>query len=222
MKLQFAKALTVGGALLVSTASGSAFAADLGPYQPYNPQAAPVVQYEAPSIWEGAYIGINGGYGWSNSTFTDPEGGFGGGQIGYNWQRDRFVFGFEGDIQGADISGRAFDPSDFATAHSDVNWFSTVRGRLGFASGPWLFYGTGGLAVAGVDTHINVGPDHFRDSNTDVGYAAGGGIEWAFAPNWSAKAEYLYIGLGDDTLSSGDRINNDFQTVRLGLNYKFH
>jgi len=223
MKSQFAKALTLGGALLVSTASTGAFAADLGPYQPYNPPAAPVV-YESPSIWEGAYIGINGGYGWSNSTFTEPEGGFGGGQIGYNWQRDRFVFGLEGDFQGADISGRAYNPFDDATAHSNVNWFSTVRGRLGYASGPFLVYGTAGLAVADFDTNVTFlgGGGHFRDDNTKVGYAAGGGIEWAFAPNWSMKAEYLYLGFGDDDLSSGYRINNDFQTVRVGLNYKFH
>ncbi|HML28199.1 MAG TPA: porin family protein [Hyphomicrobium sp.] len=221
MTSQFAKALTVGGALLVSTAGTGAFAADLGPYQPYNPPAAPVVQYSEPSIWQGAYIGINGGYGWSNSTFTKPEGGFGGGQIGYNWQRDWFVFGLEGDFQGADISGRAFDQFG-DTAHSSVNWFSTVRGRLGYASGPFLVYGTAGLAVAEFDTGVNLGAGlNFRNTDTKAGYAAGGGVEWAFAPNWSMKAEYLYTGFGDDTLSSGDRINYDFQTVRVGLNYKF-
>jgi outer membrane immunogenic protein len=221
MKSQFAKALTLGGALLVSTASSGAFAADLGPYQPYNPPAAPL-DYATPSIWEGAYIGINGGYGWSNSNFTDPEGGFGGGQIGYNWQRDRIVFGFEGDIQGGDINGSAFNTSNGDIAHSNIDWFSTVRGRLGFASGPWLFYGTGGVAFADVDNHIHFssgGGD--RNSGIDTGYAAGGGIEWAFAPNWSAKAEYLYVGLGDDDVG-GYRINNDFQTFRVGLNYKFH
>ncbi len=222
MKSQFAKSLLAGGALLALIASSSAYAADLGPYQPYTPPPAPEVEYSAPSIWEGAYVGVNGGYGWSNSSFTEPEGGFGGGQIGYNWQRGRFVFGVEGDIQAADISGRAYDPMNDATAHSDVNWFSTVRGRLGFTSGPLLIYGTGGLAVADFDSHVRVDDLHFRDSNTDVGYAVGGGVEWAFAPNWSMKAEYLYLGFGDDTLSSGDRINNDFQAVRVGLNYKFH
>ena len=89
-----------------------------------------------PSIWQGAYIGINGGYGWSNSNFTEPEGGFGGGQIGYNWQRDRFVFGVEGDFQGGDIGG--IKTTAFDNASSDINWFSTVRGRVGIATGPWL------------------------------------------------------------------------------------
>jgi outer membrane immunogenic protein len=222
MKSQFAKSFCLGAGALMLTASASAWAADLGPYQPYTPPPAPEASYEPPSIWEGAYVGINGGYGWSNSNFTEPEGGFGGGQIGYNWQRGHFVFGFEGDIQGADIGGTAFDQFG-DVARSDVDWFSTVRGRLGFANGPFLVYGTGGLAVAGIDNRI-----HFtngsvaRDDSTQTGYAAGGGIEWAFAPNWSAKAEYLYMGFGDETLSSGDRINNDFQTVRVGLNYRFH
>ncbi len=221
MKSHRVKSVTLGGALLLLTAGSSAWAADLGPYQPYTPPQTEV-RYETPSIWEGAYVGINGGYGWSNSNFTDPSGGFGGAQLGYNWQRDRIVFGIEGDFQGADISGRAYD-FDGDTAHSDVNWFSTVRGRLGFASGPLLIYGTGGVAFADVDTHIHfVNGSSARDSGTQTGYAAGGGVEWAFAPNWSAKAEYLYIGLGDDTLSNGDRVNNDFQTVRVGLNYKFH
>jgi outer membrane immunogenic protein len=220
MKSLRAKSATLGGVLFLLTASSSAWAADLGPYQPYTPPQTEV-RYETPSIWEGAYIGINGGYGWSNSNFTEPQGGFGGGQIGYNWQRDRFVFGVEGDFQGGDISGRAFDQFG-DTAHSDVNWFSTVRGRLGYASGPFLVYGTGGVAFEDVDTHIRIGDVNFRNSDTNTGYAVGGGLEWAFAPNWSAKAEYLYLGFGDETLSSGDRINNDFQTVRVGLNYKFH
>jgi outer membrane immunogenic protein len=220
MKSQFVKSLAMSAGVLVLTASSAAWAADLGPYQPYTPQAAPEVRYE-PAIWEGAYIGVNGGYGWSNSNFTDPEGGFGGAQLGYNWQRDHIVFGVEGDFQGSDISGRAFNELD-DVAHSDINWFSTVRGRLGYASGPVLVYGTGGVAFADVDNHIHFSNgDSARNSGTDTGYAAGGGIEWAFAPNWSAKAEYLYVGLGDDEVG-GYRINNDFQTVRVGLNYKFH
>jgi outer membrane immunogenic protein len=219
MTSQFAKSL-LGGVVLAATASGSAFAADLGPYQPYSPPPAEVV-YATPSIWQGAYMGINGGYGWSNSTFTEPSGGFGGAQLGYNWQRDRIVFGLEGDIQGADISGSAYNPFFDATAHSNVDWFSTVRGRLGFTAGTVLIYGTAGLAVADFNNTVNVGGLTFSDSDTKAGYAAGGGVEWAFAPNWSMKAEYLYLGFGDETLSSGFRINDDFQTVRVGLNHKF-
>jgi len=223
MKAWNLKSVLLGSATALAAASGSAMAADLGPYQPYNPppEAAPIYQ---PAIWDGAYIGINGGYGWSNAKPTEAEGGFGGGQIGYNWQRDRIVFGLEGDFQGADISGRAYNfGTDFA--RSDMNWFSTVRGRLGVASGPWLFYATGGLAVADVDHRASLAGESFRANDTLTGYAVGGGLEWKFSQNWSAKAEYLYLGLGDSKLTAdnGDfvRINNDVQTVRVGLNYHF-
>lgn len=224
MKAFRPKSVLLSTAAILAAASGSALAADLGPYQPYNPPPEPAPIYQ-PAIWDGAYIGINGGYGWSNAGPSEPEGGFGGGQIGYNWQRDRFVFGLEGDFQGADISGSAFtDRGD--TARSDMNWFSTVRGRVGFASGPWLLYATGGLAIADVNNRVSfVGEPSFRDSETLTGYAVGGGLEWKFAQNWSAKAEYLYLGLGDSTLQNTDgdtlSVNNDVQTVRVGLNYHF-
>jgi outer membrane immunogenic protein len=218
------KSVLLGSAAFLAAATGSAMAADLGPYQPYNPPPEPAPLYQ-PAIWDGAYMGINGGYGWSTAGPSEPEGGFGGGQIGYNWQRDRIVFGLEGDIQGGDISGRAYTLGG-DTARSDINWFSTVRGRLGFASGPWLLYATGGLAVADADNRVNlVGDPTYRNNDTLVGYAVGGGLEWKFAQNWSAKAEYLYLGLGDSTLYNSNnetvRINNDVQTIRVGLNYHF-
>jgi outer membrane immunogenic protein len=224
MRVSNLKAALLGSAAFLVAASGGAMAADLGPYQPYNPPPEPEAVYQ-PAIWDGAYIGVNGGYGWSNAGPTEPDGGFGGGQIGYNWKRDRIVLGLEGDIQGGDISGAAYTVGG-DTAHTDTNWFATVRGRLGVASGPWLLYATGGLAVADVDNRVNlVGSPSFHDSDTLTGYAVGGGLEWKFAQNWSAKAEYLYLGLGDSTLRNSDgdtfKINNDVQTVRVGLNYHF-
>ncbi|HET6389655.1 outer membrane protein [Hyphomicrobium sp.] len=205
-----------GGALLSLAASSGAWAADLGPYQSYTPPQ-PEVRYEAPLIWQGAYVGINGGFAWSDSNPTNAEGGFGGAQVGYNWQRGRLVFGIEGDFQGGDIGGRlGVDPE--ASLHSEINWFSTVRGRLGIATGPWLVYGTGGVAFADIDTRVRFDDgDSWKDSGTQVGYAVGGGIEWAFAQNWSAKAEYLFVGLGEDDFG----VNNDLHTIRAGLNYKF-
>jgi outer membrane immunogenic protein len=220
LKSQRLRSITLGSVLLFVTASASASAADLGPYHPYNPP--PIEAYAEPPIWQGAYIGINGGYGWSNSGLTDPDGGFGGGQIGYNWQRDRFVFGVEGDFQASDINAKSF--GSFGDAKSDVNWFSTMRGRVGFANGPFLIYGTGGVAFADISNRLDTGLEVFKDSGTQTGYAVGGGLEWAFARNWSAKAEYLYLGFGDDKITSDSdaiRVNNDIQTVRVGLNYKF-
>ena len=88
--------------------------------------------------------------------------------------------------------------SAFGNATTDIDWFSTVRGRVGIAAGPWLLYGTGGVAFADISNRVDIGPDHAANSDTQVGYAVGGGLEWAFARNWSAKAEYLYLGFGDD------------------------
>ena len=205
-----------GGAVALLAMSTGAWAADLGPYNSYTPAPQPEVRYDSPSIWQGAYVGINGGYGWSDSNPTSAEGGFGGAQVGYNWQRGRLVFGIEGDFQGGDIGGSVTDFD--ATLHSEINWFSTVRGRLGIATGPWLIYGTGGVAFADIDTRVRFDDgDSWKTSGTETGYAVGGGLEWAFAQNWSAKAEYLFVGLGEDDFG----VNNDFHSVRLGLNYKF-
>ncbi len=113
--------------------------------------------------WSGFYVGVNGGYGWGSNNelhsygnapvdFTS-EGGFGGGQAGYNWQRDRIVFGIEADIQGAGIDGSATTSS--GSASSNLDWFGTVRGRLGLTildSG--LLYATGGFAFGGVQDKV--------------------------------------------------------------------
>ncbi len=203
MKFQRAKTVTFGGILLCVTATMSAWAADLGPYRPYTPPPpAPIQSY--------AVIRL--------SRLEDFERR----SVGYNWQRDRFVFGVEGDLQASDIN--ASKDVAFGNATTDIDWFSTVRGRVGIAAGPWLLYGTGGVAFADISNRVDIGLDTLRNSETQVGYAVGGGLEWAFARNWSARAEYLYLGFGDTTLSGGGnevKVNNDVQTVRLGANYKF-
>jgi outer membrane immunogenic protein len=223
MKTQAIKSALIGGTMLMLSAGTSAWAADLGPYHPYNPPPPEPVQSYEPAIWDGAYVGLNGGYGWANSSFGEPDGASGGGQIGYNWQRGRFVFGVEGDLQASDINGSEFGA--FGNARTDIDWFSTVRGRLGIANGPLLIYGTGGVAFADIDNRVAfTGGPTLRSDDTQTGYAVGGGLEWAFAPHWTAKAEYLYLGFGDDTLTSGAtsvRVNNDVQVARVGLNYKF-
>jgi outer membrane immunogenic protein len=212
MKLLRARSVAIASVVFCAAASSGAWAADL--YRPYTPPPEPApAPYVEPAIWEGAYIGINGGYGWSNSGATDADGAFGGGQIGYNWQRGRLVFGIEGDFQGSDVNS-----SNSGLAGSDMDWFSTVRGRVGLANGPLLIYGTGGVAFADITNRFAF----VEDSDTKTGYAVGGGLEWAFAPNWSAKAEYLFLGFGDDTVAgTGVKVDDDVHTVRVGLNYHF-
>jgi outer membrane immunogenic protein len=163
----------------------------------------------------------------------------GGGQIGYNWQAyQNFVIGGEADIQGIagngsngnrwtagqDLSSNIglFDnATSTALANQKVsgslNWFGTVRGRIGYLVLPnLLVYATGGLAYGGSSANVSnyqnyssastiaqlngiygVTYGQVSSSNTSVGYSAGGGLEWMFLPNWSVKAEYLYYNLGN-------------------------
>ncbi len=226
----------LGLTLASVVAIASANAADMyvpGPAGGYKdgPVAGP--------LWNGAYVGINGGYASDgNSSLTvveDPafasSGGFGGGQIGYNWQpmgagyKDgpaygNFVFGIEADIDGADITGSKTVSG--VTASNTLDWFGTVRGRAGYAVGAALLYGTGGLAFGGVDDKLTSGGTTKADNSTKTGYAAGGGVEYAFNPAWSGKVEYLYINLGSDTVVKGlDKatFDHEYNTVRVGLNY---
>jgi outer membrane immunogenic protein len=250
MKLLFGiLGLTLSSAIALATAN----AADI--YQPGGYKDGP---YILMATWTGFYAGVNGGYAWSagdptvSSAVSDidptaklsPTGGFGGGQIGYNWQRDRFVFGIETDIQGAGIGETAIataSASGFAAAKSSLDWFGTVRGRLGYAFGSGLIYATGGFAYGGVADRLLVtavsggvsSTTSVRVDNTATGYVVGGGLEYALNPAWSLKAEYQYIDLGGSALagtaSEGPIVStgsanfvHSYNTVRLGLNYHVH
>lgn len=245
MKRNLAGALTVAAASLCSV---SAYAADLGPYRPPAPVAQPYYEPNMPPLWRGAYIGLNGGYGWGDSTtdFSGPgfdasgslnnDGWLGGGQIGYNAQFGAFVLGLESDIQASDLSDSASsaDAAGFAgDVTTDIDWFSTLRARAGIAMDRTLLYVTGGFAFADV-TSSAVATDGANSvalsgSGTETGYTIGGGLEYMLSPNWTAKAEYLYVdlgeqkltGVGSDGLGYSGTNDIDFQTVRFGLNYKF-
>ena len=208
---------------------------------PPPPPASYVPPVIAANTWTGFYAGINGGYGWGGGGNTisyydgdqsgrvQPQGGFGGGQIGFNYQTGSFVFGVETDFQGAGISdsvtGTTANSHGF-TSKESIDWFGTARGRLGFAVGNALVYGTGGFAYGNVNQRANNGGDVFVSNTTQTGYAAGGGIEYKFNPAWSLKAEYQYIDLGSqkltDTLgNTTNPLDTNFQTARVGLNYRF-
>ena len=251
-----------------------AMAADL-PVKAPPPMVAP-----APVLfWTGFYLGLNGGYSFGESRRTvdfvtssgaiitgggsitgggqDLEGGLFGGQIGYNWQTDNWVFGIETDIQWANQRGSAvFNcPATCVTAPSGVvrtgavvdqnlEWFGTFRGRGGFLVGQSaLLYATGGLAYGSLETGITlagftpggVGITATRSgSNTRVGWTVGGGVEWKFSRNWSAKIEYLYMdiestsntafltspaGTGGIGVNVSSRVTDNI--IRGGFNYQF-
>ncbi len=173
-----------------------------------------------------------------------------GGQFGYNYQMGAYVLGLEADLDwvgGVKTTSYTAPPNGIIT-NSDtqkagLQWLGTVRGRLGYAFDRTLFYGTGGLAYGRVTATTNgSGSD---GTNTDifagdasgvrVGYAVGGGIEYAVTYNLTAKAEYLYYNLGTASyavapanaiaVGEGLFINAsqkfDGSMLRVGLNYKF-
>ena len=136
----------------------------------------------------------------------------GGGQVGYNWQTGQFVFGGETDLQ---VSGA---DDTFAAYKFSNPWFGTVRGRAGFAMNNILFYATAGLAYGGGKVEFA----GLSESHTHLGWTGGAGIEIGFTPNWSAKAEYLYVDLSDKSyVLTGTSSGIQSNMLRFGVNYRF-
>jgi outer membrane immunogenic protein len=183
--------------------------------------------------WAGPYVGADFGYalnrdpgafavpgaiagvgGPSIESFNlSPRGFLGGGLIGYNWQMGRWVAGVDADLQKEIGSGYvvcSFLCGATAAALIDqkMSWFGTVRGRLGYATGPTLFYATAGLAYGKVKDTVNekfigVPAGAFAFEHINTGSAVGAGIEntfdlfgW-FGRNWTTRTEYLYVDLGN-------------------------
>ena len=227
------RGLSLAGVLALAPLA--AHAADLYRHAPPPASYVPPAAYVEQNIWQGFYAGLNGGYGLSGGNGdsfgrAQPQGGFGGGQIGYNFQAGPLVFGLETDFQGGDLSGSAAGTTSGGTAfsnHESVDWFGTARGRLGLALGHALFYGTGGFAYGDVRQSAVYDGVSFGASGTQTGWVAGGGIEYKVSPAWSLKGEYQYIDLGSEKLTdaanslSTNGPDTSLQTVRLGLNYRF-
>jgi outer membrane immunogenic protein len=183
----------------------------------------------------------------NGSLDVKSNGVIGGAQIGYNWQAGAFVTGLEADIQGSAIRGSARGPllsltglpfaGQSRSSDQRLSWFGTVRGRLGVSIMPaFLLYATGGLAYGetenSVDTFFRPAEDlSAKVRNTKVGWTAGAGGEWMFAPGWSAKLEYLFVDLGNTSATVIDvpfpatsvrhDWNDQYHIVRAGLNYHF-
>jgi outer membrane immunogenic protein len=208
--------LTAIGALVATPA----MAADLG--MPVKAPPAPVVPaYSWTGFYIGGEIGggwasetttiitqssAHPGFPVGFQTSRDLSGFLGGINAGYNYQINQFVIGVEGDYTWADVTGTSSDASpttgDIATHADRMDWVATVTGRLGVVfNNNWLFYGKAGWAWAGFhDDSSTFNPtqtvllDTSTSSTTRDGWTAGAGIEWGFAPGWSAKVEYDYVG----------------------------
>jgi outer membrane immunogenic protein len=182
--------------------------------------------------WSGLYAGINGGAGFDTSNFANAgdvkirtRGALIGGTAGYNLQRGKWVLGIEGDLDWSNASGGT--PCGVFFCEAKNNWLGTLRGRAGYAFGRWLPYLTAGLAGGHVET-TSTNPALANGSETKFGWAVGLGIEHAFARNWSAKLEYLYVCLGRidqgsvcTTSTDSSNVSIKQSVVRLGINYKF-
>ena len=227
-----------------------AMSADLPARPMYAPPPAPM----APTFsWTGFYIGANVGAGWNHGNLNDSFGLFsggannnatflGGGQVGANYQINNFVLGVEGDFDwlannNNSGNGTTLDGSTTISGSNNGRWLTTLTGRLGVAVDRVLFYGKGGGAWVGsnnltlldVPTGATVS---FSNNNTNTGWVAGGGVEWAFMPNWTAKVEYDYVGLKSYSLTvpagftlAGDVFstgNRNVQMLTVGINYLFN
>jgi outer membrane immunogenic protein len=196
--------LALTGAIVGTT--GLASAADMSAPAPVYTKA-PIM---APLwSWTGFYIGANFGGGWGQSNDTNAffgtqttgnfstSGVLGGGQAGYNWQLGAWVLGIETDFDGSNVKGSTSTGlCGGVTCTTSDSWIGTTRGRLGYAVDHWLFYGTGGVAYGDVKFTDLPAAAVVSGTTTKTGWAAGGGIEYAFMRNWSAKVEYLYVDLG--------------------------
>jgi outer membrane immunogenic protein len=232
--------LTVGAGI----GAGMPAAMADGPYY-----GGSVKDIAAPYSWTGFYIGGHVGGVWGNIEYsdaaagathippggisTDPDGFIGGGQIGFNYQTGRWVFGIEGDFSWSNADGSVtFFPvatPTTVTTSTEVNWLATVTGRIGYAWDRWLIYAKGGAAWMDADltsrgTVIPGGSVSVGDTHS--GWTVGAGVEWALAAGWSTKLEYNFMDFGTDTLVSLPIVNptnadQQVHAVKFGINYKF-
>jgi outer membrane immunogenic protein len=214
--------------LIALTAAGSASAADLAYRGPRPPVAAPI--YSPFYNWTGFYVGINGGGGWGNSTW-DGIGGFSvsGGMIGvtagYNYQINQFVLGAEADIDWSGMNGS--NNGCFLGCETRNSWLATVRGRLGYSFDRFMPYLTAGVALGNISASLPLLPILPGGSSTTAGWTAGAGFEVALFRNVTAKAEYLFVDLGDFNcgLNCGLLPNGNVSfyanVLRGGINFRF-
>jgi len=227
--------LAFSAAVLASTAS---FAADL-PARTYTkaPVYAPAPIYNWTGIYVGAHIGAAFG-GDNGFTTTDPtlvgtnrDAAFlGGGQIGADYQfAPNWLVGIEGQISGLSNSDRNFT-SGVNSLRDRSDWLASVTGRLGYTWGPGLIYAKGGVAFR--DDNGLAATAGFLPavaSRESTGYTVGGGLEYMFAPAWSAKVEYQYynfdttnVAYNNGGVARGLSYKDDLHTVKVGVNYHFN
>ena len=225
------------GATALALLAGSASAADLATRYPVKAAPIPVQTFS----WTGFYIGGNVGWGWADNTYdVTPFGslvsysyspgtgnGFIGGlQAGYNYQfANNVVVGVEADLDWSDIGSSSLvvgGPFTGGSISQNIDYFGTIRARLGYGIDRFLPYITGGAAWAKQNFSDFYGNTY---NDTKWGWTVGAGVEYAITNNWTVKAEYLYLGFNKNTTNDffGDSysVGSNINTAKLGVNYKF-
>jgi outer membrane immunogenic protein len=212
--------------------SGFAHAADLP-----SRRAPPVYVPPAPIFsWTGTYIGLDAGYAFGRDSHhvpsegavfaSSPKGVIGGGYVGYNYQISQFVIGLEGGVDGSSFSGSGLNPVTGTTVRTRIPIGGSIRGRVGIAFDRALFYASGGAAFADIDhSYFPAAGGLFDYKASRVGYAVGGGIEYAVTNNVSLRAEYIYSNFGkySDLVAGFVPVYGHVteQSARAGISYKF-
>ena len=231
---------TVG--LIALGMAAPASAADMAVKAAPAPYVAPIYN------WTGFYIGGNGGWGSSHQCLdfvglagtvfgegcNSRSGGIVGGQVGYRWQSSQWVFGVEAQGDWADLSNTRislFDPRFSLRTKTDS--LGLFTGQIGYAWNTALLYFKGGAAVIADRNDLVTGGNAFATASGDNrwGGAVGAGVEFSFAPNWSAAFEYdhLFIANANTTFTSlasgavvsSDRLRGDTDLVSVRVNYRW-
>jgi len=216
-------------AVTLLAAGASAHAADLDggyPRTPLLPQ------------WTGFYLGGNLGGAFSEEKAVTPfgpwsfnsSGVFGGIQLGYNFMvAPNWLIGIEGEVDSTSAQGTVVIPNTIAvTITSNHRWYETLEGRLGFSQGPWLVYAKGGTAWIDVDYRMtgsfNGATGTASATNTASGWTLGTGLEYMWAPGWSAKAEYDFLDFGTQNVGFGApgtslAVTTQVHEFKIGVNW---
>lgn len=213
------------------------------------PTKAPPAATSQAYNWTGLYVGGTFAGVWGRSQHCDPagssfctlpfdvEGIAAGPTLGYNWQLANWIYGVETDFSYSSATGTTGTVPTFGCltdCFTILDWFGTVRGRIGPSFNNWFPYVTGGLVYAQLSPGVRAAPPFFGEDSTiavKADWTVGGGIEYAIpgSTRWSVKLEYLYFKMpnvfydvahvcgGLDCTAE----HNSFNIVRLGANYRF-
>ncbi len=196
--------------------------------------------YIPPPLWQGFYIGGFAGVAWGSAETSgdiiiltnsgivplstlNGSGLYGGGQLGYNFQFGRFIYGIEADLGGMDIgTSLSFTNPSLAKVFqvsSSGGFYGDITTRAGMLFGNAFVYGKAGWAYLDGDVRLSDGV-FYLDSNSFSGWTVGAGVEYMVAPDWTIKAEYQYFDLSNNSGSLGSEISAS--TLKIGFNWFMH